>query len=50
MQGWYDIIGKKTIADPILDRLIHQSHRLEQQGESMRKKIRVNRGLINYYI
>ena len=38
IQGWYDIIGEKTIADAILDRLIHQAHRLELQGESMRKK------------
>lgn len=38
VQGWYDIIGEKTIADAILDRLIHQSHRIELAGESMRKK------------
>jgi DNA replication protein DnaC len=43
VQAWYDIIGEKTIADAILDRLIHQSHRLELAGESMRKK----RNLIN---
>ena len=36
--GWYDIIGEKTIADAILDRLIHQAHRIVLQGESMRKK------------
>ena len=35
---WYDIIGEKTIADAILDRLIHQAHRIELKGESMRKK------------
>ena len=34
---WYEIIGEKTIADAILDRLIHQSHRIELRGESMRK-------------
>ena len=38
VQGWYDIIGEKTIADAVLDRLIHQSHRIELHGESMRKK------------
>ncbi|MBW1658644.1 IS21-like element helper ATPase IstB [Flavobacterium johnsoniae] len=38
VQGWYDIIGEKTIADAILDRLIHQAHRVELHGESMRKK------------
>lgn len=43
VQGWYDIIGEKTIADAILDRLIHQSHRIELQGESMRKKRGINK-------
>ena len=38
VEGWYEIIGEKTIADAILDRLIHQSHRIELKGESMRKK------------
>jgi DNA replication protein DnaC len=38
VKSWYDIIGEKTIADAILDRLIHQSHRIELTGESMRKK------------
>lgn len=38
VKGWYEIIGEKTIADAILDRLIHQSHRIELRGESMRKK------------
>lgn len=38
VKGWYDIIGEKTIADAILDRLIHQSHRIELMGESMRRK------------
>ncbi|WKL45714.1 ATP-binding protein [Flavobacterium sp. ZE23DGlu08] len=44
VQGWYDIIGEKTIADAILDRLIHQSHRLELHGESMKKKRGINKG------
>ena len=43
VQGWYDIIGEKTIADAVLDRLIHQSHRIELHGESMRKKKNINR-------
>lgn len=38
VKSWYEIIGEKTIADAILDRLIHQSHRIELSGESMRKK------------
>jgi DNA replication protein DnaC len=35
---WYDVIGEQTIADAILDRLVHQSIRLELLGESLRKK------------
>lgn len=38
VKGWYEIIGEKTIADAILDRLVHQSHRIELEGESMRRK------------
>jgi len=37
--NWYDVIGDSTIADSILDRLIHTSHRIELTGESMRKKL-----------
>jgi len=35
---WYDMIGDKTMADAIMDRIIHQAHRVELKGESMRKK------------
>jgi DNA replication protein DnaC len=35
---WHEIINDKTIADAILDRLVHASHRIELMGESMRKK------------
>lgn len=35
---WYEIIGEKTIADAIMDRLVHHAHRIELDGESMRKK------------
>ena len=35
---WYEVIGEKTIADAILDRIIHDAHRLELKGESLRKK------------
>ena len=35
---WYDIIGEGTIADAILDRLYHGSHRIDLKGESLRKK------------
>ena len=35
---WHEVIGEQTIADAILDRLIHNAHRLELKGESLRKK------------
>lgn len=35
---WYDMLEDQTIADAILDRLIHNSHRIDLKGESMRKK------------
>ena len=37
---WHEVIGEKTIADAILDRIVHDAHRLELKGESMRKKRR----------
>jgi DNA replication protein DnaC len=36
--SWYDVIGEETIADAILDRLVHSSYRVEIKGESLRKK------------
>ena len=38
VSSWYDIIGEETIADAILDRLIHTAHRIELKGESLRRK------------
>jgi len=37
--NWHSIIGEETIADAILDRLVHTSHRVELKGESLRKKL-----------
>lgn len=37
--SWYDVIGEETIADAILDRLVHSSYRIEIKGESLRKKL-----------
>ena len=34
---WYEIIGNPTIADAILDRLVHNAYRIELSGESLRK-------------
>ena len=38
VENWYDFIGEATLADAILDRLIHNAHRLPLTGDSMRKK------------
>ncbi len=35
---WHELIGEGTIADAILDRIVHSSHRIELIGDSMRKK------------
>ena len=35
---WYEIIGNPTIADAVLDRLVHNAHRIELTGESLRKR------------
>jgi len=36
-EQWYEMIGDNTLADAILDRIIHNSHRIKLRGESMRK-------------
>jgi DNA replication protein DnaC len=36
--NWYDVIGEESIADAVLDRLVHTSYKIEMKGESMRKK------------
>ena len=35
---WHEQIGEPTSADGILDRLVHNAHRIEMRGDSMRKK------------
>lgn len=37
VSAWYDLIGEGTLADAILDRLINSSHRINLEGESLRK-------------
>ena len=37
VENWHDHIGDPTIADAILDRLIHNAHRIQLKGESMKK-------------
>ena len=35
---WHEIIGEQTIADAILDRIVHTAHRIEMKGDSLKKK------------
>lgn len=35
---WHDVIGDPTLADAILDRLVHNAHRLNLKGDSLRRK------------
>jgi DNA replication protein DnaC len=37
VSSWYDAIGDPTVADAILDRIIHAAHQIELSGESVRK-------------
>ena len=35
---WHDRIGEPTVADALLDRIVHSAHRIEIKGESLRKR------------
>ena len=38
LEHWHEQIGDPTLADAILDRLVHNAHKIEMKGGSMRKK------------
>ena len=38
LDRWYEIVGDPTLADAILDRVVHNAHRIELKGESLRKQ------------
>jgi DNA replication protein DnaC len=38
VEHWHDVIGDPTLGDAIMDRLVHNAHRLQLTGESMRKQ------------
>jgi len=40
VEKWHDYIGDPTIADAVLDRVVHAAHRIELKGESMRKSVK----------
>jgi DNA replication protein DnaC len=44
IENWHDHIGDPTIADAILDRIIHSAHRIQLKGGSMRKKQKLDAG------
>jgi len=44
VESWHDHIGDPTIADAILDRIIHSAHRIQLKGGSMRKKQKLDAG------
>ena len=37
MAQWHDIIANPTLGDAILDRIIHNAHRIELKGDSLRR-------------
>jgi len=45
LDHWHEMIGNPTIADAILDRLVHNAHRLTLKGDSMRKMAAKQSGL-----
>ena len=40
VEKWHDAIADPTLADAILDRLVHNAYQLNLKGESMRKRLR----------
>jgi DNA replication protein DnaC len=38
IENWHDYLGEATLADAILDRLLHDAHRIKLTGDSLRKK------------
>ena len=38
VKHWHEIIGNPTLADAILDRVVHNAYKIDFKGDSMRKK------------
>jgi DNA replication protein DnaC len=45
VEQWHEAIANPTVADAILDRLVHNAHRLTLHGDSMRKTAAKRAGL-----
>lgn len=37
VKSWHEVIGEPTLADAILDRIVHRAHTIDMTGDSMRK-------------
>jgi DNA replication protein DnaC len=37
VESWYDVLGEETLADAIMDRLVHTAYRIELRGDNLRK-------------
>jgi DNA replication protein DnaC len=35
---WHDVIADPTLGDAILDRIVHNAHRIELKGDSLRRR------------
>lgn len=46
VENWHEMIGDGTLADAILDRLVHNAHRVKMKGESMRKRRTTTKDLL----
>ena len=45
VENWHEVIANPTVADAILDRLVHNAHRLTLKGDSLRKAAAKRAGL-----
>lgn len=43
VESWYEFLGDPTLADAILDRVLHSAYRIELKGESLRKRRRLTK-------
>jgi len=46
VENWHEMIGDGTLADAILDRLVHNAHKIKMKGESMRKRRAATKDLL----
>jgi DNA replication protein DnaC len=46
VENWHEMIGDDTLADAILDRLVHNAHKIKMKGESMRKRRAATKDLL----